>query len=451
MKILNYYKNIKTYLAKEPRVFGTDMKVPTEDMPILPSWFWTTKLGKPRGINVMELRQYAKSCWVQMVVSTILKQIMTIEWNIVVNDDEDETDYSEDIDKIKTLLNQPNVNGDDFWDVFGPYIRDVLELDSGTIFKGRNSSGELVQLFTYDGSKFLFDVDKYGIINGYWQYSFLHPDGAPKYFEKNEIIYGQINRLNENFPYGWSPLQSIQQEVEVLIQSTRYNKEFFKNNAVPDGIVTVPMEDDQMRRFQNQWEQNIKGKPHKFTFLNVPEAKFTILGQNNKDMEWLEGQKWYFHTIFGRYGLSPQEVGFYESSNRSTGESQERVTVKNAIKPYLNLISDNINRDIIYELVGHDKLKFKWVLIDDVAEKIEHEQTMDKLAGKVYTINEVRRKEGLEPVEWGDAPVQEINPVSNNNSEGGKDKVSDDRNESVKDDTRKLYSKLFSKYLNDKK
>ena len=398
------YTKARSILAKDVRLFDASSTARTNNMPFLPTWFWTAKLGMPRKVDYYELRQYAKAPWVQMVKAAIKKQLMTIEWDIINEDEENETQYEEDILKVKTLLEQPNRMGQTFWEVWGMFMDDVLDLDAGVIYKGRNGSGELVELFAYDGAKFLFDVEEHGLVNGFFQYSYKFPRNQPKYFKRTDIIYGKVGTNTDHYPYGWSPLQSIQQVVELMIQSDRYNKEFFKNNAVPDGIVSIPMEQESLERFKFAWEKEVKGKPHKLIFHNS-EAAFTPLSQSNKDMDWLEGQKWYFHVIFGAYGLSPQEVGFYENSTKSTGESQERVTIKNAIKPYLKLISDKINREIIPEIVGHDDIKFKWFPEDDAAEKIKHEQTMTKLTANVITINEVRKMEGMDPVEWGDKPM----------------------------------------------
>lgn len=415
MGLLNKYKEVRSLLSKEIRPFNASDVTPSSDLPFLANWMYAAKLGMPRMINVVELRQYAKSAWVQMVIMSITKQIMTVDWDIVPEDEEDKIEnHKDDILRMKTFLNQPNRNGDAFWDVWIPFLRDVLEIDAGVIFKGRNGRDELVELFPYDGARFLVNVNEHGIIGGdtdtgdtqpgYYQYSFRQVSNAPIPFDRNEIIYGRINTNTELFPYGWSPLQSVEQEVELMIQSTRFNKERFKNSAVPDGIVSVPMNEDQMTTFKNAWETEVKGQPHKLVFHNA-DANFTPLAMTNKDMEWLEGQKWYFHMVFAAYGLSPQEVGFYENSNRSTGESQERITIKNAIKPYLTLISEKINREIIPEYLGHDKLIFKWSPKDDAAEKIMHEQMMGKLNAGVLTVNEVRAIEGLNPVEWGDKPM----------------------------------------------
>lgn len=268
----------------------------------MPNWFFNAEMGMPRAINIVEVRQYAKETTTQMVINTIIRQLRNSEWIITPKDADDESvvdSYEDEIKLVTDFLEQPNRNGDTFWDIWGPFVRDICELDAGVVLKGRNGSGELKELFVHDGARFLVKIDEYGIIDGYYQYSFRMPENAPKFFEKKNIIYGKINSNTEFFPYGWSPVQSLQQVIEILIQSTRYNKEFYQNNAIPDGLVSLPMDQSQLDSFRLAWEREVKGKPHKLLFHNS-EASFTSLRTNNKDMEWLEGQKWYSKLEIGR-------------------------------------------------------------------------------------------------------------------------------------------------------
>jgi len=447
MRILDVFKKKEPVsisvasVNKEVRTFNGSDLAKINNMPYLYTWFWTANLGVPRQTDILEIRKYSKSCWVQMVKNAIKKQVMICDWNIICEDEkEDILKYKEDIKKTKQLLMFPNRNGDTFWSLWTPFVDDVLDIDAGVIWKGRNGKGELVELFSYDGSRFLYDIDEHGIINGFYQYSYRSPKSKPIFFKKDEIIYGKLNGVTEQFPYGWSPLQSIRQEVELMIQSTRQNKEYYQNNAIPDGIISVPMQQDAMERFKSDWESQVKGKPHKLVFHNS-EANFTPLTMSNKDMEWLEGQKWYFHTIFAVYGLSPQEVGFYENSNTDTQAGQERMTVKNAIKPYLKLIEDKINNEIIPDVVGHTEIKFKFFPADHEVELQEHAQTMGKLQANVYTINEVRAMEGLGPVEWGEKPMfvqqQERNTEAASQFNQQHDNSSSDKEKDKKDETKK--------------
>lgn len=437
--IENLKKSVNDFLKREVRLFnGSDIGIaPKASLPFAPNWFWTAELGIPRGVNIIELRQYSKSAWVQMVHNAIKKQLMTTEWAIVPKDETvDLETYVADIDKGTFFLNHPNSNGETFWELWSPFTNDVLEIDAGVIFKGRNVAGEMVELISFDGASFLIDMDEHKRINRYLQYSFKHFGAKPLPFETGDIIYGAMNRKNEHYPYGWSPLMSVVQEVELMIQSTRYNKDFFQNNAIPDGIMGLDTDDDGLERWKNYWRNEMQGRPHKLAFHNIKGMQFEQLKMSNKDMDWLEGQKWYFHVVFGIYGLSPQEVGFYEDSNRSTSESQERITIKQAIKPYLELIASKINREIMPELFKHDDLRFEWKLVDDAAEKIKHQQQMERLDRNVITINEVRAEEGLPPVDWGDQPVRIPNPfnspfVSGREEQGGRQDQKPDRDEAT--------------------
>ena len=144
MGLLDWYKKAKTFVAKDIRLFNAGELAPVEDLPFLYNWYWVAKLGMPRKIDLLELRKYAKSCWVQMVENAICKQIMTTDWDVINSDEEDEKDYEADINKVKTLLNYPNRNGDSFWDVWIPFLRDVLEIDAGVVYKGYNVGFKIV-------------------------------------------------------------------------------------------------------------------------------------------------------------------------------------------------------------------------------------------------------------------------------------------------------------------
>ena len=339
------------------------------------------------------------------------------------------------------FLDKPNNNGGSFRTVFWPFMKDVLEIDQGVMFKSK-VDGKLTELYTYDGSSFLISITPHGILKKYYQYSFRFPVSKPLEFELDEIIFGVFNKVTEFTPYGFSSLQSVQQEVELMIQATRWNKEFFQNNARPDLMITVPMKEDQMKRFQSYWEQSVRGKPHKTLFHNVEGTDIKFMSMTNKDMEWLEGQKWYFHLIFGAYGLSPQEAGFYEESNKSTSESQERVSARNASRPYMDFLAERINMDIFPDLFEVPLVKFRFVPKDDSKDAEEHKQHLEKLREGVYTINEVRAMEGLEPVEWGDEPVKQSSPLDQNDEEDGDDKKDDgeDDDSPPQDSKKKLSS-----------
>ena len=421
-------------------------------LPVFPEWFFTAKLGQPRQSNLTEIRVFALSPWIQIANNTIRKQVRITPHEIVLADDKSEEDlktYQKDIDKVEDFFKNINSNKETIQDLMDPVVKDLGEIDAGVWTKvynadsysiedveivdnlGRNMGTEprlvlkpfgireLKEVWYADGATFLFNIDIFRRLKGYYQYTFKHPRAAPIFFENDEVIYFMFNRASYTL-YGFSPTQACQQEIELMMQSTRYNKDRFIKNMIPDGIYSIKdADEDSLEQLKDKWEEKIQGKPHKLMFIDG-DGKLQIFNQTNNEMQWLEGQKWYFHIIFAQFGMSPAEVGFHEDVNRSTQEGQERVTVKTAIKPFLDKFEEKINNEIIPELLQEEKPKIKWKFTpkDHAAEQIEFEQAMKELEANTITINEYRKERGRTDVKWGNEPKETQQSITFNGQQG---------------------------------
>lgn len=416
--------------------FGDLPEIREDKLPVFNQWMFSARMGQPRGVDIHEIRQFAKSPWAQMALNTIKKQVETIDYDFIETEYADEgQDYTDLRNELERFFKYINSDGDCWDDIANYLITDLGEIDAAAVAKvftagsytmdevpiydstGRSlgtevipvlkdpGQRELVEVRIGDGSTFLKQIDVYRRLLAYYQYSFKHPRNAPVRFQPDEVIYLQMNKRPYSV-YGFSPIQSVQQVLDLLIQSTKHNKDFFSHNAMPAALVSLPgVSQDSIKDLEKKWTEKMKRNAHKVLFQGTP-ATIQPLGFNNKDMEWLEGQKWYFHLVFGAFGVSPAEAGFYENSNRSTQEGQERVTVKNAVKPYLKQL-ERAAYNIICERLGTDKppLKLEYQPKDHVVEEIEFNQNMAMLDRQVMTINEYRAERGLDSVEWGDVPV----------------------------------------------
>lgn len=434
---MGFVDNIKKILNPEFYGWTTSSQSVEGNLPVYPEWFFTARIGQPRSINVLEVRNFARSPWVQMVMNTQKREMSIIDWDIVPVDEDDNIDsLQEDIDKCKEYLQMINSDGETIDDLHSMLVTDLGEIDAGTLVnvfsddsyeevtepvydeQGREidtttrlklkplGGRTLLETRSADGSTFLKQVDIYRRLIAYYQYSFKNPRTNPKRFEPDEVIYYYMNKKSYTL-YGFSPVQSVLQVIETLMQATRWNKDFFKNNAVPDGIISLPnASPEALQNFKRSWENTVKGKPHKLIWQNS-DAKFESFMKSARDMEWLEGQKWYFHLVFAAFGVSPVEAGFHENVNQGNQAGQERITVKNAIKPLLTLFENMINKRIIPEILQQEKPRIKFVYKpkEHVEEQIEFEQDTKLIEQGVLTINEYRKSKGWEPVEWGDVPM----------------------------------------------
>lgn len=465
--------------------FNFNTQQPDDREAIYPNWFFSARLGQPRGIDTRKLRNLAQSPWAQMVIRTFKHQISTVEWDIVPEDEDKEIDRKQDIKKVKDFLKAINDNKQSVNDINSEGITDLAEIDAGCfnyVYSSDsytiselplyNAWGEvigtetglmlkplgqrkLVKVKAVDGSTMLKQVDIRKNLLNFWQYSFKHPRQNPTRFEKEEIEYFILNPRSYDV-YGFSPMQSIQQVIELLIQGTRYNKDLYTNNAMPDLLVSLPkLSKDQLKRLKREWNNSYKGKPHQMGFINWTIDKIEKLSANNRDLEWLEGQKWYFKLVFAVYGVSPEEAGFTESSNRATGDSQERVTIRNAMRPYFQKFEQIHTNKTITEILQNENhgLKFKYFPKDHTLEKIEFEQQMQELLNGIMTINEYRKLKGRDEVEWGDEPLRRpMNmEMMQNSFNSNNPKPSENNSEKDEKDKNKIFRKKFEAFVDGRK
>lgn len=471
----------------------------------LTKWFFAPILGQPRGVDINQLRYFCQSTFVKICTQTIIDEVSALDWEIVPIDQEDETSYSkDDIERITKFFINPNRNNESHSHILRTFVRDLLEIDAAVIVKVFNSGDfeedeyeeipaemykmyrkdkmkgavekgekfymkksqfrelgnkpiqkqmmndtvvevnsdtfELTEIYARDGGSFLKDVDLFGINYGYWQYSYMQPSYMPRWFDKKEIVYACINPRSEH-AYGWAPIQSIMEVVESLNNSIRWNRDFFYNKAIPDGIIDFGnIDKDSLKALKAEWQKEIKGKAHKLLFLANPKTAyssegagkeksvtFTPFQQSAREMEFLSSQKWGATLVSSMFKCSPAEVGLLENvSTRATQEGQERVHLRKAVRPILDTVEYYWNTELMTEFFNSADprgrtggLKFQFKYIDPVDEAKQKENEIKDLEAGIITVNEVRRKRGMEEVAWGDEPNNKQPEASPPFGEGG--------------------------------
>lgn len=438
-----YVKDIPGYQSKQSDlgidIIKTDLGIDGGKQALYPNWVYNVTFGQAHGKNVGELRTLAKAAWCQMPINTFKKRIFAAEWDIVPEDPDDDTDYSAYIKLAKERLRNINTHGDSINKLCMESMSDLSVLDSGVwnlvytvdsydmgMMQFRDNNGKvlgekpslvlkpfgqrkLAMVNSADGATILKQVDRFKNLLAYWQYSFANPYGNPLYLERDEIVYMMLNPQPDSV-YGFAPVESIQIIIEMMIEATRYNKDLYKNNAVPDILISLgKTPKGELDRIKRKWYQKYQGKPHQVGFINWDINKIEKLSTNQKEMDWLEGLKWFYKVPFGIFNVSPAACGFYEDSGamNSDNAGKDDSTVRYAIQPYIKLFEDNISDRILPEIWQIKlPLRFKFKIIDRSLEKEQFERDKAEMELGVMTINEYRIKTGREPTEWGDEPLR---------------------------------------------
>ena len=356
--INNFKLNFKGFFNNHPS-YTEQADLPKEAgifKAYIPNFLYKPPYGYPRMIDVPQLRKIAVSPYVSMISTTIIDEVCSVPWEIIPkkqNEPGEDVDKSTEthIEEVKEFFYNPNKNGESFEFILRAATRDIIELDSGIIVKVFNRAGKMVQIFARDGGTFLKNPDIYGYIGNRAEFVFptsyeqnnetlksyydtvLRRDAAyfqygwtagamPVAFGNREIIWLSKNARSDSI-YGRSIVEVVQDVALSLIYGSIYNLDFYTNNNMPDGVISLLGADQEsISKFRKRWEKQFKKRDtygkvvkqfHKYPIVNQ-DAKFVPFQLTSQDLEVLSQQQWFTKIIWACFGVTPTELGFTQDS-----------------------------------------------------------------------------------------------------------------------------------------
>ena len=166
-------------------------------------------------------------------------------------------------------------------------------------------------------------------------YVYTSVDGEKIPLRTNEVL--TIMRPNPLDPYrGLGAIQATLLEQESARAAAEWNRNFFRNGAMPGGVIEVPNElsPDQFRNLILRWRESHKGvsRAHRIGVLEQG-AKFTPITYSIKDMQMSEVRGMTRDTVMEAFGMSRHMLGITEDVNRSVAAAGEYMFAKYIDKP----------------------------------------------------------------------------------------------------------------------
>ena len=399
----------------------------------IPYFIYKPPFGFPRtDLDIYNVRKIAQSPVFYSIENTLLNELCALDWDIKAVDGVDKDKVEAKIKTVKDFFKNPNDNDESFSQILRAIGRDVIELDSGVINKVYTAGGDLSQIFTIDGATILKNPDEHGYM-GYradyvplqlgggvtqdevkWYYDTVYKEEAayfqynwtggiwPVPFGRKEIIYFMNNSRSDSI-YGRSPAQILYDILLIILYAQNVNLDAYISNNLPTGIVQVLNGNEkQIKSTREYFNQIIQEKDqfgnNRKRFFNFPitntEVKYTPFSFSAKDMQMIEQQKWFQQLCWAVMGVTPDEMGQTDNSNRSTANEQSRIFKRKALKPLLKLMEYQINTRLVWEDLDTDmEVEFRFDDYDLEEDFRKHELIEKQLLYK--TINEIRVDEGL--------------------------------------------------------
>lgn len=311
---------------------------------------------------------------------------------------------------------------DDKWDMddFEAFVRKVVEdsmvLDQACFEIIPNRGFEPVQFVAVDSAMFRI-ADTYDNqhntqgrqkIRGYYpSFVQIYQSNIIAEFYPWELCFGVRNPSTNIYAsnYGRSELEDLVQIVTSMLNSDKYNGNFFRHGSAPKGALLVkkgninPNTIAQLRRDWNAMMSGVDGA-HKTPVLDAESVEWLDLHKNNRDMEFSKFQEYLIRVACAVYKISPEEVGFPLGGTQNSGigskeggAQEKEYSMNKGLKPLLTSIQSWINKYIIGPKTNGQWI-FEFAGLDSETAKDEEER-LSKAVTTYMEVNEVRVAKGL--------------------------------------------------------
>lgn len=214
-----------------------------------------------------------------------------------------------------------------------------------------------------------------------------------------------------------SPVEIGKELIAQSIAAADYIARFFSNGASPKLAMEIPGEirnPETVRQLRERWEDRHKGleNAHRIAILEAG-MKLTPIGVNNVDADLLGIYKQSALEIGSRlYGIPPHLSGDIEKQT-SWGAGIEQMDigyVKHVVRPYLVGIEQALGMAL---LTSADRQRYKFEFNVEGLQRGDFKSRMEGYALLIQwglaTINEIRRRENLPPIDGGDVRLTPLN------------------------------------------
>lgn len=248
------------------------------------------------------------------------------------------------------------------------------------------------------------DIDKNtGEINGYFiRQSF----GDPIPLEINEVL--RFNFFNPKDPYkGMGIVEAGNDYIGTDESTATYTKNFFNNNAGLSGVLNIKGEvtKNAFRKFVRAWRDKYEGVTNagKVAILRDSEAAFTKVGLGLDELDMAGLRKMSLDDVLMMFKVPLPLLGKAEQTGlgRANVEALEYIFAKYNIDKKMDRF-DSVLQFALNRYYPQD-INTRVVHENIVPEDKEFElNERNLLTDKVFTRNEMRDEDGLDPVEGGD-------------------------------------------------
>lgn len=225
-----------------------------------------------------------------------------------------------------------------------------------------------------------------------------------------EVMY--IPFLSLDGYRGIGPIGYCRETVGTAALTDDAAAKMFKNGLLLDAVISTDqsLTYEAAKRLKDRWRALAQGvaNAHDVAVLDNG-AKVDPIGMPAKDAQFIEQRRFTRSEIAGLLGLPGWMVG--DESQGAAGDVSLRGFVKTTLRAYTNKIEQRITAELLHES-KYAEFAIEGLLRGDAAERAAFYNS--GITGGWLVPNDVRPKENLAPVPWGDMPYLPNNTAAGN-------------------------------------
>jgi hypothetical protein len=333
-----------------------------------------------------------------------IRQITQLEWDITTIDEEkEETGYKEQIKVIKDFFKRPMGHKTRMREMLTTMVDDVLTVDAISFEYQRMRSGQFMYLIPVDPTTIALKVTDQGATPEPPDTAYVQIIQGQKIaeFTTDEMLYEFMGNRSSS-PYGLAPLESLILQAEAAIRGTLYNLNYFKENNVPEGFITLPEDvasnKERVEEWQMWFDAIVAGDDRMTHRLKIlPGGAEYTAAKKPEDMAFERFELWLLQLTCAIFDVQPQDIGITININKASGETQNDIGKERGLFPLANFLKE-IFDDIIQIEFQQPDLQWVWSNINPVDRKEEVEIAEKEIKMGALGVDEYRAEQGREPL-----------------------------------------------------
>lgn len=224
-----------------------------------------------------------------------------------------------------------------------------------------------------------------------------------------QLVYRPRNP-RPNKLYGFSPVEQIVMTVNMAIRRFKWQLDGFTEGNIPEAIVGVgEMNIQQIDEFEQRWNEIQRGDTaamRRVRFVPGEAAKnITFTKQTEQKNEFDE---WLFKIRAFAFSISPQAI--VKQMNKASAQESVDASLSEGLSPILQFLIETINL-LVETYWGYDDIEFGFK--DDKEQSAKDQAEIDDkdIKNGKKSIDEIRVRDGMEPIGVGNFFATATGPV----------------------------------------